>query len=102
MPRHRPTRVRRDGPLVVTGIAWQWDEEAGTWNRFLIRRYRRTGDIDVTALVRVDEHRDFCLACLSMAIQYSAPAHGLFQTECRECGARYHTIKPPPGSSKPE
>jgi hypothetical protein len=94
--RRRPARVTRDGPLIVTGVAWQWDPEAGTWNRFLIRRFRRTGDLDVTAMIRVEADADFCLACLSGEVQYTAPAGGTFRTECRACGVSYHTVRTPP------
>lgn len=88
-------KVTRDGPLIVTGVAWQWNAATGTWDRFLIRRYRRTGDLDVTAMIHVDETKDFCMVCLSMEVQYTAPVDGLFQTVCRTCGATYHTVRTP-------
>ncbi len=98
--KRRPTKVTRDGPLIVTGIAWQWNEGTGTWDRFLIRRFRKTGDLDVAELLRVHEHKDFCLVCLSMDIQYTAPVDGTFKTRCKRCGVTYHTIKTPPSPPK--
>jgi hypothetical protein len=53
-PSERVKSLRAHGPLLTSGVAWQWVSASQTWERFLIRRFRRNGQLDVSQLIRVD------------------------------------------------
>lgn len=84
-PKRPRGRIANERGLEPVGMVWLRQRD-DTWERQLLRRYRRTGSLDWCQLTHVrPQDGEFCMLCLS---QNLIPCHldtGWY--DCQDCGA---------------
>jgi hypothetical protein len=88
-----------EGPFIIVAHFWR-PRPDGTWERTLVRRHEVSGRPQLMQLYRVDKNHDFCLRCLSSAVERRS---GLVETVigtqvygeswlCHACGVTWRII----------
>lgn len=71
---------------MIVGMAWE-QIVAGKWIRFLVRKSRHTGKLEVTRLHWVEYELALCWACLSHMVQVLPSYENPPRFRCLDCGA---------------
>lgn len=91
----RENPKHRGYPLTTLGYTWKQDVP-GVWERHIIRRYEKSGKIEVEALTQVtagDGGFEVCMQCLGQRLLYEV--REFVWIICRDCKLRFRFVATP-------